>query len=166
METRTITTLQPSLAEFKRHLRITSTDLDNELEAKLKSAVLMAEHEISTVIAVSTFTLTTDFSNTIPLRWPATAVTSVVVDGAETPLDSSKYALSEDALTIASDVEGTRVAVVYTAGLAQVPEDIKAAILLLGANIFNNPVDHPEERDRTTARNLLRPYRTWGERRG
>ena len=27
METRNITTLQPSLAEFKRHLRITANDL-------------------------------------------------------------------------------------------------------------------------------------------
>lgn len=165
METRTITTLQPSLEEFKRHLRITSNDLDDELTAKLKAAVNMAEHEISAVISVSSFKLTRDFAHSIPLRWPTTAVASVKVDG-ESALPAEKYSFSESTLTIDSDVNGDKVEVVYTAGLADAPEDIKAAVLLLGANIFNNPVDHPEERDRTSARNLLRPYRSWGERRG
>lgn len=164
METRTITTLQPSLEEFKRHLRITSNDLDDELTAKLKAAVNMAEHEISAVISVSSFTLTRDFAHSIELRWPTTGVTSVKVDG--NALASDKYSNTEDRLIIKADVQGESVEVVYTAGLTSAPEDIKAAILLLGANIFNNPVDHPEERDRTSARNLLRPYRSWGERRG
>ena len=43
------------------------------------------------------------------------------------------------------------------------PADVQSAILLLAGSLFNNPTDRPEERDRTTARNLLRPYRTWGE---
>lgn len=164
METRNITTLQPSLEEFKRHLRITSNDLDDELTAKLKAAVNMAEHEISAVISVSSFTLTRDFAHSIELRWPTTGVTSVKVDGKD--LTDDEYSNTEDRLTIKADVQGESVEVVYTAGITSAPEDIKAAILLLGANIFNNPVDHPEERDRTSARNLLRPYRSWGERRG
>ena len=164
METRNITTLQPSLEEFKQHLRITSNDLDDELTAKLKAAVNMAEHEISAVISVSTFTLTRGFAHSIELRWPTTEVTSVKVD--DNALTDDKYSHTEDRLIIKADVEGERVEVVYTAGITPAPDDIKAAILLLGANIFNNPVDHPEERDRTSARNLLRPYRSWGERRG
>ena len=163
METREITTLQPSLTEFKRHLRITSFDLDNELEAKLKAAINMAEHEISTVISVSKFTLTQEFANTISLRYPVTEVTSVKVDG--NTLDAQKYSFTENSLAIASDVEGENVEVVYSAGITVAPDDIKAAVLLMGASIFNNPVDRPEERDRTTARNLLRPYRNWGKNR-
>lgn len=163
METREITTLQPSLTEFKRHLRITSYDLDNELEAKLKAAINMAEHEISTVISVSKFTLTQEFANTISLRYPVTEVTSVKVDG--NTLDAQKYSFTENSLAIASDVEGENVEVVYSAGITVAPDDIKAAVLLMGASIFNNPVDRPEERDRTTARNLLRPYRNWGKNR-
>ena len=93
METREITTLQPSLTEFKRHLRITSYDLDNELEAKLKAAINMAEHEISTVISVSKFTLTQEFANSISLRFPVTGVTSVKVDG--NTLDAQKYSFTE-----------------------------------------------------------------------
>lgn len=164
METRVIDTLQPTLAEFKRHLRITANDLDDELTAKLKAAINMAEHEISTVISVSTFTLSQEFHHSIPLRYPTTGVTSVKVDGES--VDSSKYSFTQDGLTIASDVEGGSVEVVYTAGLTASPDDIKAAVLLMGASIFNNPVDRPEERDRTTARNLLRPYRKWGMKRG
>ena len=76
---------------------------------------------------------------------------------------SSMY--SENSLAIASDVEGENVEVVYSAGITVAPDDIKAAVLLMGASIFNNPVDRPEERDRTTARNLLRPYRNWGKNR-
>lgn len=163
METREITTLQPSLTEFKRHLRITSYDLDNELEAKLKAAINMAEHEISTVISVSKFTLTQEFANSISLRYPVTGVTSVKVDG--NTLDAQKYSFTENSLAIASDVEGENVEVVYSAGITVAPDDIKAAVLLMGASIFNNPVDRPEERDRTTARNLLRPYRNWGKNR-
>ncbi len=165
METRIITTLQPSLEEFKRHLRITANDFDAELTAKLKGAVMMAEHEISTVISVSSFTLTREFAHSIPLRWPTTGITSVKVDGGEA-LSSDKYSFTEECLLIAEDVDGENVEVVYVAGLASAPDDIKAAVLLLGASIFNNPVDRPEERDRTTARNLLRPYRNWGMSRG
>ena len=71
------------------------------------------------------------------------------------------YEFDEDSLTFAESVTGKKVVIVYESGLAQVPEDIQAAILLLAGSLFNNPTDRPEERDRTTARNLLRPYRRW-----
>jgi len=54
------------------------------------------------------------------------------------------------------------VEVVYKAGYTPIPGDMKGAIFLFGASYFNNPTDRPEERDRTTALNLLRPYRRWG----
>ena len=162
METREILEIsRPSLAEFRKHLRITSHDLDAELEAKLRSAIVSAEHEISTVIAPSTFTKSTRFCSTIALRWPVRSVASVKVDGVE--ISSDMYEADESSLTFAGSVEGKRVEVVYEAGLEQVPDDVQEAILLLAGSLFNNPTDRPEERDRTTARNLLRPYRTWGE---
>ena len=160
METRTITTLQPSLEELKRHLRITADDLDQELTAILKGAIMSAEHEISTVISASSFVLTREFARSIKLRWPVTGVTSVKVDG--DAVDASKYSYDEKSITFAEDVEGSNVEVAYTAGLSAAPDDIKSAVLLLAGSLFNNPTDRPEERDRTTARNLLRPYRTWG----
>lgn len=162
METRDILEItSPSLADFRRHLRITSNDLDAELHAKLRAAILLAEHEISTVIAPSVYVLTCKFVNNLGLRWPVRSVTRVKVDGEVLP--ETDYAWTESGLTVSADVAGSRMEVVYEAGLEQVPEDIQSAILLLAGSLFDNPTDRPEERDRTTARNLLRPYRTWGE---
>jgi len=162
METRDILEItSPSLADFRRHLRITSNDLDAELHAKLRAAILLAEHEISTVIAPSEYGLSCEFVHNLGLRWPVRSVTSVKVDGDLLP--ESDYTFTEKCLTISEGVAGSRMEVVYEAGLEQVPEDVQAAILLLAGSLFNNPTDRPEERDRTTARNLLRPYRTWGE---
>ena len=159
MELRNYLQTSPSLDELRNHLRITSHDLDGELLAKLRAATLSAEHEISTVIALSSFTLTRDFATAITLRYPLVEVESVKVDGVA--LATEEYSVRHGTLILAT--EGTSVEVCYKAGLAQVPEDIKAAILLLAGSLFNNPTDRPEERDRTTARNLLRPYRNWGE---
>jgi hypothetical protein len=162
METRDILEITcPSLADFRRHLRITSHDLDAELHAKLRAAILLAEHEISTVIAPSVYDLSCKFVSNLGLRWPVRSVTSVKVDGELLP--ETDYTVTEKSLTIAEGVAGSKMEVVYEAGLEQVPEDIQAAILLLAGSLFNNPTDRPEERDRTTARNLLRPYRTWGD---
>jgi len=162
METRDILEItSPSLADFRRHLRITSNDLDAELHAKLRAAILLAEHEISTVIAPSVYDLSCKFVSNLGLRWPVRSVTSVKVDGELLP--ETDYIVTEKSLTIAEGVAGSKMEVVYEAGLEQVPEDIQAAILLLAGSLFNNPTDRPEERDRTTARNLLRPYRTWGD---
>lgn len=160
METREIIEIScPTLPDLRRHLRITSNDLDAELSDKLRAATRSAENEISMVIAPSIFTLSSSFKSTISLRWPVRSVTSVKVDGE----DCQDYEFDEGSLTFAESVTGKKVVIVYEAGLVQVPEDIRAAILLLAGSLFNNPTDRPEERDRTTARNLLRPYRSWGE---
>lgn len=162
METRTTLDFsRPSLADFRKHLRITSHDLDAELEAKLKSAIVSAEHEISTVIVPSSFRKKVKFCTSIELRWPVRSVTSVMVDGVVIP--SENYEVDEASVTFDGAVQGKQVEIEYEAGLEQVPPDIQSAILLLAGSLFNNPTDRPEERDRTTARNLLRPYRTWGE---
>lgn len=165
METREIkmTALKPSVSDLRSHLRITAHDLDAELVQKLRSAVVSAENEISTVIAPSTFVLKTRPSSSfLRLRWPVTSVTSVRVDG-ETM--ETGFSWDEDGIRFDESVDGSTVEVEYEAGLAYVPDDIQGAILLLASSLFNNPTDRPEERDRTTARNLLRPYRRWEGRR-
>ena len=161
METREIkmTALKPSVSDLRSHLRITAHDLDAELVQKLRSAVVSAENEISTVIAPSKFVLNTKPSSFfLRLRWPVTSVTSVRVDG-ETM--ETGFSWDEDGIRFDEPVDGSTVEVEYEAGLAYVPDDIQGAILLLASSLFNNPTDRPEERDRTTARNLLRPYRRW-----
>lgn len=158
------TELQPSLAQFKSHVRITSNDLDAELSLKLKAAIRAAEHEIGMIIAKSRFTYTGKFSQSIRIEsYPLIRVDSVRVDNRD--LQATDYAVNEGVLSFAEGITGTDVELVYTAGMEQVEYDITAAILLHAAKLFNNPVDSVETLP-TQSANLLRPYRRWGLRYG
>lgn len=150
------------LGEFRNHLRLTSNDLDAILEQSLEVGVERAEAEIGCVIALSKFVVQLPFSQTLSLRGPIEKVLAVRVDGSVVP--ASQYTFDKWGITFAEGVEGTSVEVSYSAGFTQVPSMIKGAIFLFGASYFNNPTDRPEERDRTAAANLLRPYRRWGMR--
>lgn len=161
METRNYQGIEPLLGEFRAHLRLTSHDLDGALTSALKAGVNRAEHEISTVIALSGFTLQMPFHPSIQLRWPIVEVTSVKVDGVDVP--AADYHLQEDWMCFEKSVEGDRVEVVYKAGFEVIPDDVKYAVFLLGGRYFNNPTDTPEQIDRTAAANLLRPFRCWGK---
>ena len=152
---------QALLGEFRNHLRMTSTDLDAILEQALEVGIERSEAEIGKVIALSTFTgVQMPFAQTLSLRGPIVEVTSVKVDGTEVPVTS--YTYNQRSLTFADGVEGSSVELAYKAGFEQIPSMVKGAIFLFGGRYFNNPTDTPEERDRTAAANLLRPYRTWG----
>ena len=69
------------LQEFKRHIRMTSDDLDAELNAKLLAAVRHAEHHIGKVILRSEFVTTVPFASTLTLKVPGPVVESLEVDG-------------------------------------------------------------------------------------
>ena len=57
MTERTYISMQANglLEEFKRHIRMTSDDLDAELRSKMMAAVISAEHHIGKVILRSEF---------------------------------------------------------------------------------------------------------------
>ena len=55
METREFECLQGLMDGFRNHLRLTTTDMDGILMENLRAAILVCEHEISTVIPVSSF---------------------------------------------------------------------------------------------------------------
>lgn len=149
------------LGEFRNHLRMTSNDMDAILEQSLEVGIERAEAEIGKVIALSRFTgVQMPFAQTLSLRGPIVEVTSVKVDGTEVPV--ADYTADPWSLTFADGVEGSSVVLEYKAGMEQIPSMVKGAIFLFGGRYFNNPTDTPEERDRTAAANLLRPYRTWG----
>ena len=149
------------LGEFRNHLRMTSNDMDAVLEQSLEVGIERAEAEIGKVIALSRFTgVQMPFAQTLSLRGPIVEVTSVKVDGTEVP--TTDYTADPWSLTFADGVEGSSVVLEYKAGMEQIPSMVKGAIFLFGGRYFNNPTDTPEERDRTAAANLLRPYRTWG----
>lgn len=157
MTTRTYGTYEPTLAEFKSHIRLTTSDLDTDLQLKLQAAIRSAEHYIGMVIAQSVFTYTGDYAKTLTLEAPVSGVTRVAVDGVA--LSDEEWSLSGNVLTVLT--EGATMEVTYSAGMASVDPDIKAAILLHAAALFNNPVDSVEVLPKASTR-LLDPYRTWG----
>jgi hypothetical protein len=145
------------LQEFKRHIRMTSTDLDAELYAKLMAAVRHAEHHIGKVILRSEFVTTTAFASTITLKAPGINVESLEVDGVAV----SGYSVSGRVLTVPAGVSGQSMTVTYEAGYECIPADMKAAILMHASSLFNNPTDSVEVLTKAS-QNLLRPYRSWG----
>ena len=145
------------LQEFKRHIRMTSDDLDAELNAKLQAAVRSAEHHIGKVILRSEFVTTTDFATSISLKGPNTIVLALEVDGAAV----TGWKLSGRVLTLPQGVTGEKMTVTYEAGYVCIPADMKAAILMHAASLFNNPTDSVEVLTKAS-QNLLRPYRSWG----
>lgn len=159
MTTRTYGNYEPTLAEFKAHIRLTTSDMDADLTLKLLAAIRAAEHYIGAVIAQSGFVYTGPYVKTLTLEAPVISVTGVKVDGVA--LTTDEWSLAGDQLTI--QVEGTSMEVDYTAGMTVVDPDIKAAILLHAAALFNNPVDSVEVLPKASTR-LLDPYRTWGVR--
>ena len=143
------------LQEFKRHIRMTSDDLDAELYAKLLAAVRHAEHHIGKVILRSEFVETVQFASSFTLKVPSPVVESLEVDGEET------NGFDQDGKTLHVYGSGTSMKVTYEAGYESIPWDMKAAILMHAASLFNNPTDSVETLAKAS-QNLLRPYRSWG----
>lgn len=144
------------LADFKTHLRITANDLDADLRQKLMAAVLSAEKHIGRVILKSRF-VTTTVLHTLQLHSPVTEVEGVEIDGVVT----QDYTLVGNLLKLNDGVTGSEMKVTYIAGRDYIPYDIKAAVLMQAATLFNNPADRVETLV-TASQNLLRPYRRWG----
>lgn len=159
MTTRTYGEYEPTLAEFKDHIRLTSSDMDADLELKLLAAIRAAEHYIGAVIAQSDFVYEGPCVKTLILEAPVIGVSSVVVD--DVTLSEDDWSLVGDKLTV--EAEGSKMQVSYTAGMASVEPDIKAAVLLHAAALFNNPVDSVEVLPKASTR-LLDSYRSWRRR--
>lgn len=153
--------LQPSLRDLKRHLRITSSDLDDQLVLCLRAAVLNAEHFTGRGLAPSRFAYSAPFalSTELPMTdkdfYPAGNIRAQV-DG-----EAADVASDGSIITFPEGKTGETLRVEYTCRPPQVEDDIKAAILLTAAKFFTNPVDSVEGMP-SVATNLLSHYRRYG----
>ena len=126
----------------------------------LQATIESAEHHIGSIIARSEFVYDGWFVRSFDMKGPGCELKSVDVDGES--LDEAEYTVNRNTLLISQDVTMCeKMTVTYVAGMTQVPFDIKAAVLLIAAKLFNNPVDSVETLP-SVAKNLLRPYRSWG----
>ena len=147
-----------SVAELRSNLRITTEDLDSELEPKLLSAIEWAEGVIGTTIALSDIKERHSLpAHSVPLPRTVSDVTGVEVDG--DAVVSYEWSL-RDGLTLPEGTSGNYVDVSYEAGMQVVPNDIRQAIILRASALFNNPVDTVEVMTNASF-NLLRRYRRW-----
>lgn len=153
------TEYQPTLEDLKRHLRITSDDLDETLKPYLLAGVNAAENSIGSIIAMSEFMDRRRFTSAVRLEGPVVEVISVSLDGVE--VAEEDYMLDGRMLTISEELRGDSLTLTYKAGMPQVPFDIKAAVMMIAAKLFNNPADSVEQLP-SAAKNMLRPYRSWG----
>ena len=145
------------LAEFKRHIRMTSNDMDAELNSILLAAITHAEHHIGKIILRSRFVLECQFSSSVTLRVPIVNVEGFEVDGTEI----AGYSVEGRTLMAPQGASGQQMKVTYVAGYGCIPADMKAAIFLHATSLFNNPADSVETLTKAS-QNLLRPYRSWG----
>ena len=126
----------------------------------LLAAIESAEHHIGSIIARSEFVYDGWFVRSFDMKGPCCELKSIVVDGEA--LEKTDYTVSRCTVLISQNVnQCEKMTVTYEAGMTQVPFDIKAAVLLIAAKLFNNPVDSVETLP-SVAKNLLRPYRNWG----
>lgn len=157
METRQyILPMNPSLSDFKRHLRITSDDLDDQLLPLLMAGVDWAEGFVGRTIALSSYSISSSFAPSVRLHAPAISVDSVRVDG-----ETRAFHLEGDTLIIYGF--GEQMEITYTAGMRQIPFDMRAAIFLKAGKMFDQPTDHIKEKS-DASEHLLRRYRTYGDR--
>lgn len=148
------------LARLRNNLRITSSDLDEDLTQKVLAASSWAERFIGQVIVPSSFESShkIDTSSLLSLRLHGPLLSSVTVEG------NAAVSVEINGLDVTVKGEpGTEVKVSYRAGFEQIPDDMLHAILIKASYLFDNPTDSVEERN-TASMNLLRSYRSYSRR--
>lgn len=175
--------LPVSLAEAKDHLRISTDDLDTQVQATLEAATEYCETVTGRALRVShTVTQTYDDWPCNPVRLsrqPVTAISSVTYydqDGASQTVASSNYRLiagGDHAAVLEFDDDFTEptlddrldaVTITYTAGYAStdvVPAMAKHAIKLVMSELFGDLDERQMTACRDSAKRLLAAI-DWG----
>lgn len=168
-------------AEAKTHIRVTTTGDDTYIGTCIKAARHYVEHYTGRPLVSTTYDQYFDYfkSYDIVLYWGnVSAVASVNYAeedaGVETELSSANYVVDKIMdrcrIRVAKDVswpntyeKPNAVRIRYTAGFgaaADVPEDIKQAILMLVAEMYEKRENGVKQLP-TAAEWMLAPYRLW-----
>lgn len=166
-------TLPVSVAEMRQHLRVDTEEEDAVIESYIRAALLHVEKVTGVAFAEQTWRWYGDEfpDDEICLGMgPVIAVTSVTyqdADDVEQTLDPAEYRvdvvsqagrviLAGNAWPTTNEVENS-IIVEFTAGLATTPEDVKHAIRLLVASMYEDRAGGGELRD--AALRMVAPHR-------
>lgn len=146
-----------ALQSLKDWLYIDTTDFDAKLAVCLASAVAAAENYTGLTLNISQYALSMPFSKKLLLPvHPVTEVSQLAVDGES--IDLSKWSLESDNIIFDKSICGSVVDLTVKAGKSAVEQDILTAVLLMAADLFQNPVDAVRQLP-TMSRMLLQPYK-------
>jgi uncharacterized phiE125 gp8 family phage protein len=163
----TAATVEPvTLAQAKAHLRVMQ-DFDDELIAtQISAARERVELNTGRALAAATYRLAVPGScSTVHLPlFPVATVTEVsylgtgdvriVVDPASYYTDSNR-----STLTLARSISTSAVNVTFTTAPAVIPAALKAAILLIVADLYEHAEEGAEVGDNPAVERLITPYR-------
>lgn len=140
-----------TVAEFAKYLRRAAFEVGSDEEAQaqqaLDAAVDTIENEAGQTLESSTDTITLDGKGGRELlvpRWPVTSVTSVTVDGIVLVFgEDEDFTWSDYGVIERHDdcwpTTRRSIGIVYTAGLATIPLDLKRIAWRLAASTWDNP---------------------------
>jgi hypothetical protein len=117
------------LAEIKAFCRVDGSADDSLLTFLYEAACEEALSYAHVIAGTATITADTVWVSSYELPyWPAGAITSVhvYVDGVST--EDTEYEILDGVITPSIGSEGERMVIVYTAGFAAMPKDLKHAI--------------------------------------
>ncbi len=145
------------LVLLKKHLRITVSDFDSELELLIESAIEIAERETGCMFLPSEFKITSKSIIDVFGYYPVFEATSLKIDGVES--DIEEVQISGGKVSVQTD-EGREIEVTFDAGYTVFPAPVKVAIFLMAGAWWQKPIDSVETLPKAST-NLLKNYRRW-----
>lgn len=148
-----LTTACVTPAEMRAHLRVTATEEDAQIAALAMAAHRVVERRVQRLLSRRSVTLSLPGlpGSTWPVELPGGevgSITSVTADGVAvtgaTFIGDSPALLLPASEWPAVSGEGYPVVIIYEAGFAAAPADLKVAVMLLAAEMFERRTNADE----------------------